>query len=176
MERNELNDRYFDWLCGIIFDPRYGKLLAYLHSVDFTYIIPMDGNRAEDGIEMRYRFAYDQGYDYRMIASYIDDRPCSVLEMLIALAVRCEEHITYDPDEGDRTGKWFWDMIESLGLLPMTDRRFDQGQIDYILNRFLNRDYEPNGEGGLFTVKHNDRDMREIEIYYQMYAYLEDIL
>lgn len=174
MDRNELNDRYFDWLCDTICGLGYYNLLAYLHGVDFTYTIPMDGNRAEDGIEMRYRFASDEGYDYRIVASYIDDRPCSVLEMLVALAVRCEEHIMFDPDMGDRTCQWFWEMITSLGLDSMTDECFDEGQVNYILERFLNRDYEPNGEGGLFTVKHASRDMRNIEIYYQMHAYLED--
>lgn len=51
-----------------------------------------------------------------MIASYLDNRPCSVLEMIIALAIRLEEHIMDDPDIGNRTGQWFWDMIVSLGL------------------------------------------------------------
>lgn len=174
MDRNELNDRYFDWLCDIVVPFGCYRLLAYLHGIDFTYTIPMDGNRAEDGIEMRYRFASDEGYDYRIVANYIDDRPCSVLEMLVALAVRCEEHIMYDPDMGDRTCVWFWEMISSLGLDSMSDEYFDEGQVEDVIEHFLNRDYEPNGKGGLFTVTHASRDMRNIEIYYQMHAYLED--
>jgi hypothetical protein len=31
----------------------YRKLFARLHDTEFTYTIPMDGNRAEDGIDLR---------------------------------------------------------------------------------------------------------------------------
>lgn len=54
------------------------------------------------------------------------------LEMIIALAIRLEEHIMDDPDIGNRTGQWFWDMIVSLGL-------GSEGLID-VIRRFLNRD------------------------------------
>ena len=43
-----------------------------------------------------------------MISAYLDNKTCSVLEMMIALAIRCEEHIMDDPDVGNRTGQWFW--------------------------------------------------------------------
>ena len=81
-------------------------------------MIPMDGNRAEDGIDLRYRFGHEQHYSDAMVASFLDDRPCSVLEMMIALSIRCEEHIMDDPDVGNRTGQWFWSMIASLGSGP----------------------------------------------------------
>ena len=41
--------------------------------------------------------------------------------MMIALAIRCEEHIMDDPDAGDRTGQWFWSMLVSLGLGSMDE-------------------------------------------------------
>ena len=111
-----------------------------------------------------------------MIASYLDDRPCSVLEMLIALAMRCEEHIMDDPDIGNRTGQWFWSMITNLGLGSMTDAKFDRVKINHVILIFLDRKYKPNGEGGLFTVRNCPRDLRTIEIWYQMCWYLDDIL
>lgn len=92
----------------------------------FTYTIALDGNRYDDGIDLRYRFGNEQGYRDNMIASYLDNRPCSVLEMIIALAIRLEEHIMDDPDIGNRTGQWFWDMIVSLGLGSMDDSKFDK--------------------------------------------------
>lgn len=93
---------------------------------------------------------------------------------MIALAVRCEEHIMDDPDIGDRTGQWFWNMIVSLGLGSMTDERFDGEYVDEVVDIFLNREYERNGEGGLFTVNDTDRDMRNVEIWYQMHWYLNE--
>ena len=40
----------------------YRRLFYKLHDTEFAYTIPMDGNRAEDGIELRYRFGREQGY------------------------------------------------------------------------------------------------------------------
>lgn len=39
------------------------KLLRHLHNIDFQYMLPMDGNRAEDGIDLRYRFGYEKEYE-----------------------------------------------------------------------------------------------------------------
>jgi len=153
----------------------YRKLFARLHDTEFTYTIPMDGNRAEDGIDLRYRFGREHDYSDAMVDSFLDDRPCSILEMMIALSIRCEEHIMDDPDIGNRTGQWFWSMLVSLGLGSMDDRKFDRHRVDIILERFLDREYGRNGEGGLFTVN-NGRDMRRTEIWYQMNYYLSEII
>ena len=179
---DELNEKYFEWMYQLVYDSRYSKktsynkLLRYLNNVPFNYIIEMDGNRAADGIDLRYRFGYNCGCNNAIIATYLDDRPCSVLEMMIALSVRCEEHIMEDSDIGDRTGQWFWNMIVSLGLGYMSDARFDRKYADEIIDRFLNRRYKRDGEGGLFTVKNCKQDMRTIEIWYQMHLYLESFL
>lgn len=180
MTKNELIDQYFDWMYQLVVDDRYSnksyrKLFSRLHDTEFTYTIPMDGNRAEDGIDLRYRFGREQDYSDSMIASFLDDRPCSVLEMMTALAIRCEEHLMDNPDVGNRTGQWFWDMLVSLGLGHMDDSRFDRYRVDRVLERFLEREYERNGEGGLFTVN-NGRDMRSTEIWYQMNAYLIELI
>ena len=179
MNREELNELYFDWMYRLVRNGKpstrasYRKLLRSLHSADFTYEIPMDDNRAEDGIDLRYRFGDENHYDDAMIAAYLDDRPCSVLEMMIALAIRCEEHIMDDPDIGDRTGLWFWGMVSNLGLADMSDTKFNFSHVEDAVRRFLDRAYGRNGEGGLFTVKRNRYDMRSVEIWYQMCWYLD---
>lgn len=182
MTRHKLNSDYFEWMYHLVYHEKfskrlsYRKLLAYLHRIEFTYIIGMDGNRAEDGVDLRYRFGYENEIKGPVIASYLDDRPCSVLEMLIALSMRCEEHIMDNPDIGDRTGQWFWNMISNLGLDSMYDSKFDEGYIDDVIDRFLNRNYKRNGEGGLFIVPHCRRDLRSVEIWYQMMWYLDEEL
>lgn len=182
MTKIEIRKRYFDWMCRLVCNDKrvkklsYRKLLSYLDTIDFTYIIPMDGNRAEDGVELRYRFGYDRGIEHAAIASYLDDHESSVLEMMIALALRCEESIMDNPEYGNRTGQWFWDMIENLGLDRMTDNNFDEDYVDDKIDIFLNRDYEYNGAGGLFTVKKPYSDMRTVEIWYQMCWHLNEIL
>jgi len=95
--------------------------------------------------------------------------------MMAALAFRCEEQIMSDAEYGDRTGEWFWAMIESLGLTGMDDEHFNKQFADDVVDRFLDRNYSRNGEGGLFTVQNPRRDMRSTEIWYQMCFYLNDI-
>ena len=110
MRHKNVEQEYFEWLYDLVCDNRYSegysyrKLLSYLHDVEFTYTIPKDSNRAEDGLDLRYRFAYNTGREYA--EEYLDG-PCSVLEMMVALAIRCEECIMDDPKYGNRTGQWF---------------------------------------------------------------------
>lgn len=178
MTREELNNRYFNWVCKLIGVNPYAKkhtyydLLYLLNQIEFTYSLPMDGNRYEDGIDLRYRFAINENYPDSQISCLLDDQPCSVLEMMVALAIRLEEHIMDNPDVGNRTGLWFWDMIDSLGLYSMYDGRFDESEAMDIIQRFLDRDYDYDGDGGLFTVTNCNLDMRNIEIWYQANYYL----
>jgi hypothetical protein len=182
MTRNELNNEYFEWMYQLVCNEKYSKRLSYrkllghLHSVEFTFTIGMDANRAEDGIDLRYRFGYERQYESPVITTYLDDQFCSVLEMLTALAIRCEEHIMDDPDVGNRTGQWFWNMIVNLGLGSMNDVKYNKDYVDSVISRFMNRKYKRNGEGGLFTVKHCKYDLRTVEIWYQMCWHLDDVL
>lgn len=177
---DQIANEYFRWMTDIVCHGRfserisYNKLLVYLHSTEFKWSLPMDRNRSEDGIDLRYRFAYQHPALDNDVERYLHG-PCSVLEMMIALAIRCEETIMDDPRKGDRTQQWFWGMIASLGLASMHDDIFDRRFVDYTVNRFLDRDYEPNGKGGLFTIRNCDKDLRNVEIWYQLNWYLDTI-
>ena len=179
---SEMNNKYFEWLCSLVSGRgyykkhSYCKLLAKLHTMKFTYVIGMDANRADDGVELRYRFGYENDVSYAEIDALLDDRPCSVLEMMVALAIRCEEQIMDDPDIGNRTGKWFWSMIANMGLYQMDDLRFDSENVEQNIRIMLERRYDRNGNGGLFFVNRSKKDMRKMEIWYQMMWYLDDIL
>ena len=126
MTKNEIINEYFEWLsyvvCGEQYEGgvSYRKLLTHLHEVEFTYILPMDENRAGNGINLRYRWALDIDEDTDYILDVLDG-PCSVLEMMVALALHCEENIMDDPMYGNRTGQWFWGMVNNLGLGAMSD-------------------------------------------------------
>lgn len=179
-EHSAIGKRYFNWLCGIINHPKYDymnylKLLSYLHSIAFKWSIPTDSNRASDGVDLRYRFADDCNLDYRYIASELDISDCSVLEMMVALARRCEVNIMSDSEEGDRTGMWFWEMIENLGLEGMNDISFNERLVELSIQRMLNRKYGSHGEHGLFTVCNPRMDMRITEIWYQAMWYLSEV-
>lgn len=178
MTPRNIEQKYFEWLYDLVCENRYSEgysyreLLSYLHDVEFTYTIRKDSDRAEDGVDLRYRFAYDTGCG--CADGYLDG-PCSVLEMMIALAIRCEEQIMDDPRYGNRTTQWFWKMITNLGLNNMIDDRFDKEYVEGVIGKFLNREYEPNGRGGLFTVRNCDHDLRYVEIWVIMLWYLDTI-
>lgn len=183
MTRTEVKNEYFNWLSGLVCGKRYSqqvsysKLLMSLHNTDFRYLIQKDQNRAEDGIDLRYRFAllYDHEVSPDVILRHLGG-PCSVLEMMVALAIRCEENIMDDGAVGDRTGQWFWGMVVNLGLGSMTDNRFDRQYVHEVVDRFLDRNYEPDGTGGLFSINNCVRDMRDVEIWYQLCWYLDSIM
>lgn len=157
------NEKYFECLHDLVDSGgvSYRKLLRHLHDIEFTYIIPKDANRATDGQDLRYRF----GYRY--------PGPCSVFEMMVALALRCEETIMDDPRYGNRTAQWFWGMIVNLGLGSMTDERYDEDYIDERIQMMLNRKYAADGKGGLFFVRDCKFDLRKIEIWTQLLWYLD---
>lgn len=177
-----IDEEYFEWLLMLVCNRRFGKGISYrrllrrLYDTEFTYTIKRDQNRAEDGIELRRRFILMNGYeDWQETVLEALDGPCSVLEMMIALAIRCEENIMDDPNVGDRTKQWFWGMITNLGLGFSTDDQFDVGIVDAKIQRFLDRKYEPDGSGGLFTVRRCEYDLRTVEIWYQLCWYLDTI-
>lgn len=180
MPRSVIEQEYFEWMFHLVCVGRFAnkntfrKLLSFLHNVEFTYSIPKDSNRADDGIELRYRYAYVNGLDVNDVLNNIVG-PCSVFEMILALAIRCEETIMDDPLLGDRTGQWFWKMITNLGLGSMSDARFDRDRVEYVIARFLNRDYEADGRGGLFRIRNCKYDLRNIEIWTQMLYFLDSI-
>jgi len=176
-ESEELMYDYFIWLCEIIsiddLDYNHYKILMkQLHTKEFYWTVPNDDNRSLDGKMMRDKFADCSTYtNFDAI-----DGPCTILEMLVALAIRCDDDVMYDPDKGNRPQKWFWIMLKNLGLSRCIDK--DCGQfwviddVNHVLDKVLDRQYKENGVGGFFPLKIYKDDQRHVEIWYQMNAYL----
>ena len=154
----------------------YLILLRYLYDIPFKFILDMDYNRICDGCDLRYKFGHDTHIPSRVIDLKLGNVECSILEVMVALSIRMEESILCDPDYGDRTSIWFWEMIKSLGLYHMDDDNFDERLVCVVIERFMDRDYKPNGRGGLFTVRNACCDMRDVDIWYQMCMYVDNIL
>ena len=176
MLNNDIYEQYFDWLCDIVnvSTVSYDKLLRFLHRTKFRWINIRDKNRAEDGTDLRFRFRKSiDGLSRNEVLNWHDKEPCSVLEMMIALAIRAEEQIMDDPQVGNRTTQWFWGMVSSLGLTGMSDNMFDLIEVKDIIERFLNREYSPDGKGGLFTIRDCKYDLRDVEIWTQLCWYLD---
>lgn len=168
-----LDARYLDWLYKNIGPTQnrnparsYWMLAAALFRKEFLSFVHNDDNRVEDGKELREDFLEETGIE--------GDREwlgqeCSMLEMLIALSRRCAFQADEEPFE------WFWVLIDNLGLRDYTDEAFTDDfnvDVDLILDRVINRTYEPDGRGGLFPLRNAEVDQREVEIWYQLASYL----
>lgn len=179
MVKRKICNEYLDWMYSIVDDEQFTHGLSYrqlfgtLDAIEFTWIINTDQNRAADGERLRMRFADETGHTERNVESSIR-RPCSVLEMMIALACRCEDQIMYDFRLGDRTAQWFWAMIDNLGLSDMDDENFNFAIVISKIDRFLNREYRRDGQGGMFIVRKRREDMRAVELWYQLCWWLNE--
>lgn len=167
-----MREEYFEWLVDLLQDDylrsNYQKLLRKLFATEFTWIVDYDSNRAKDGIYLRYLFSRDIDDDFDMNIG------CTMLEMMIALARRCEDDIMYDPEIGDRTGYWFWVMIENMGLDAYDDYGYFESRVDYILDVVIERKYQRNGKCGMFYCNKNGADFREMDLWWQLNAYLNE--
>lgn len=181
---SKIRDDYCSWLVNLtcnwcsLYSGRgsYHNLMSYLYFRQFTWTMLMDGNRASDGLETRFEFVeqYDE-YTYRDVYLYLT-QSCSVLEMMTALAKRCEDHIMGDPSQTDNTGGWFWNMITNMHLEGMTDDRFDEAYVEQVVTNMLEHNYASDGDGGLFRINDPEKDMRFVDIWCQLSWYLNEVL
>lgn len=92
-----------------------------------------------------------------------------MLELFIVLA----RLLAFEMD--DPAEVWFWHLIEVLDLEQFNDRNYDARAEEHIseaFNRVIWRTYAPDGSGGLFPLRRPDRDQRNVELWYQLNAYL----
>ena len=166
------DDVYFNWLINIVNGDKrpynnYTKLLYELYSIEFLWIIDLDANRASFGNQLRDDFEYETGIEA------CKDGYCSILELLIALSMQ-SERLLYDQDEA-HPENLFWLMIDNLKLYNMTNSSFNKSYIDERIDIFSKRKYNFDGSnGGLFVVKYPPKDLRKVEIWYQLNWFLSE--
>lgn len=174
---------YFNWLCEKVCINReedsYYILAKTLHEKEFYGFVPNDENRASDGQELRKEYAREETDTSLAERAVLDilSGPCTVFEMLIALAERINFILSSEKDS-DNTAEYFWEMIRNLKLDELSDGLyFENGgtsRCHRVLNTLLMRTYTRKGVGGLFPLKKCKDDQRNVEIWYQMCAYLEE--
>lgn len=171
-----LKEEYFDWLTakigGRVITKRYHDLLLYLSQVEFRWsnLQGTDSNRADDGIELRNQ--YMNVYAVRRTEMR---EPCSVLEMMVALAIRIEIEITGEPGN-DHPERWFWQMIQNLGLDRFTNASFVKEDVDAILAYWMDRKYDRYGRGSLFPALKSTVDQSTRPIWDQMCSYVSNYI
>lgn len=142
------------------------SLCGQLYNTKFDWFVPNDDNRITDGLQLRQEYLedFEDGIVTDMLYS-----DCSVLEVIIGVCYRFSYDSLLDVDD------CFWDIINNLQLERYTDlsyTRSSERQVATKVDRFINRTYKPNGQGGLFPLSKAHEDQTKIEIWYQMSAYL----
>ena len=172
MNRDFILNDYFDWLCFQVTDKGgYRKLLSMLHNMIFRYSVDYDENRAADGVNLRWYYVDDGGNDE--ILGWKNE--CTVLEMLIGAAIQMEK-IMEDPEMDYSMRHWFWMFLENLDLVDMTDDNYDKTYIYGRVSMFMDRTYDPNGDGNIIYIPDTRDDLRDVEIWCQMCWYMDSIL
>lgn len=174
MTKEQIIEEYYDYLLDIIDfrlpeHRKFGKLLEFLFSTKFIWIHPMDENRLNDGLYLRREFLFDFGLD---VNRDLWDDPGNVLEVLTAFSKRVEIEITGEPGN-DNLGRWFWEMLENLGVL-YSDYEFDSRIVGQKVEKWLCRKFGENGKGGILPLRKTTRDQRDVEMWYQMQEYLNE--
>lgn len=168
-----LENLYFNWLCAKAIhmenptpSTSYLKLFRQLHHTEYVWFLSGDDNRAEDGLELRDEFLIQTGLSND---PFWGELGCSILEMLLAFARRCEFAA------GESVQFWFWKFLENLGLDQANDAcEMPSEEIDDILNVFIWRTYKRSGQGGLFPMHDPPEDQRKVECWYQFSEWLVD--
>lgn len=155
---------YYLWLEALVNDGNHSTLIRYLYEQPYRWQFVLDENRAAGGLNLRNRYAYENGIDVQDVGH----GPCSILEMLIALADRMVELLTMDIYD------WFWDLLDNLNLSKFDDTHFDERGVNYILNVWLDRQYDSKGNGSLFPVTDYQGDCRNLDTWGQMNVWISE--
>lgn len=171
--------QYLIYICHLEQFRNYTRLFEELHDSEFYYSIERDDNRAGDGTELRdnYDIPLDITCGDEDLVDEFMNRPCSILEMLIGLAIRVDEEYLGDPAD-PHPEDFFWEMIKNLDLDCFTNgilqKRSNVDILKARIRMWLDRRFAKNGLGSPFPVYNDDRDQRNLEIWDQMNSYINE--
>jgi len=161
MIENKYEYNYFKWISTKV--DVHEKILLEMYNVPFAWTVLGDKNRAYDVKDLRLQYIHNTGKS--MPEGWADEQPVSVLEVIYRF---CQ---TADFETDIEARHWFSTIVNNLDLtLDLSDR-----DIRDVLQRFIWREYDSNGYGGMFPLEHPNEDQRKVEIWYQFQAYLHDI-
>ena len=162
-------EKYFKYLVQMLGRPEYSDMLRMLFDMYFSIDISKvnDQSRLGDGIYVRMIYLSSIGEEPDRKAF---DMPCRVLEVLVGLAIRMDERAG-EPGV-NMTTRFFWDLIDNLGLSIMTNQHLNKTKVSTIINTWITRSFAPNGYGSPFPLKNPITDQRCTPLWDQLNAYI----
>lgn len=178
----ECDELYFKWIIerlkiptGELTNDSFTGLIARLKELQktrFTFTIHTDYNREFDGKRLRTEYYCSILHDEE-VPNYILGPPVSVLEVLVGLSIRMCEEVLGD----DTSWELFCLMLLNLGVVKDDGGVCDEEDLNEIITKWLNREFDFNGVGSPFPLDKNDEgvDQRKIDIWQQLSLYLDEI-
>lgn len=164
------NDPYFEWLCNKVRGEYYHELLYALYDIQFHSSNELDKNR------ISYALALRDEYEARGLAG-CPVEGCTVLEVMMSMAIRCEDTVMNNPNKGDRTLDWFWQMIDNLGFSKFTDGAWNAAMlvnVNRTINDWLERRFKRNGLGSPWPLSEGRKDCRRVDLWTAMMWYMSE--
>lgn len=171
-----LTEDYLRWLAPQIRDSHDGvdilndcwEILIIMFEKPFVDLVAYDDNRMADGLDLRSEFRRE--FNIPIQAEGFPIGPCSFLEVLIGLSRRLAFNA------GGSAPAWAWALIENLDLDRMVDplSRYKIRKAHSIIDRCIQREYHLDGHGGFFPLVSPSEDQRQVELWYQMAAYINE--
>lgn len=171
---DNLTASYFHFLCDIVGVESHYHLCDILNHIAFYSDIHNDENRIMDALYLRKEFIKNESFAGYFVDDFV--LPVSVLEVLVVLAMRCEEDF-HSEEFGDRTGFWFFSMLRNAGLIEFDDDHWMKGWYKVIRDRvyyILDRKYTRGCRGGFFPLRRSRHDQRFRELWFQMLDWLNE--
>lgn len=177
-----MTDKYFNWLVNKVGGSNGMTFALYrLTLQEFRQADCDDGTiwandiaRCSDALSLREQYINTAAEEKEI--PELETLFVSVLEVLIAFALRIENDIMYRPGE-ERVTRWFWEFIENLGI-DITNSDWTEANeeyADHMISKFINRNYLLNGEDGNIFVADWDsiypNDYRKMPLWTQMQSY-----
>lgn len=160
-------ESYFMELYRIAFgdDYEWFDVMQVLNAIEFRWdpSIKYDENRAEDGLQLRRDYLFTNGHAGD--TQGIDDIPPSFFEVYVGLGKKMAHLLDRDLQTT---------MIYLLSIGPF-ESYFSYEEVVSVADCVMDRNYEYDGEGGLFPLRNPPRDQRLVELLYQLNLYVLDL-
>lgn len=170
---DKLRGEYLLWLQNQLKDEwaptgSYWGLVNLMFDKEFTWFVDHDDNRVVDALDLRVEFAHETRWRRTQVNRL---GPCSFLEVVIGLSRRLAFIAGGEPPG------WAWQLLTNLELHkcldPLSTRKINS--INRTMDVCIQRRYSPDGQGGFFPLSWPDGDQTQIELWYQMNAYAEEM-
>lgn len=158
----QLRDEHSNWKHS------YWGVTEAMFARPFVQIVPLDGNRMADGMDLRVDYARLENIRPTLMPNL---GPCSFLEVLVGLSRRLAFI------GGGQAPGWAWHLMTNLELDLMSDplTRPKERKVQGIMDTVINRTYSPDGTGGFFPLVRVEDDQTQIELWYQMNTYIQEL-